>query len=86
MMGVPSEVPSVAEKAIELILELSADLQIKRRATAKYSFEFQEYSTAIAAYGEVLELLTGLQLEELYAPSLGLLGLLDSSAETPAVV
>jgi hypothetical protein len=80
------EVPSVAEKAVERILELSADLQIKRRATAKYSFEFQEYSAAIAAYGEVLELLTGLQLEELYAPSLGLVGSLESRLETRAVV
>jgi hypothetical protein len=81
-----TEVPSVAEKAIARILELSADLQIKRHATAKYSFEFQEYSAAIAAYGEVLELLTGLQLEELYAPGLGLFGSLESSAETRAVV
>jgi hypothetical protein len=80
------EVPSVAEKAVEIILELSADLQIKRRATAEYSFEFQEYSVAIAAYGKVLELLTALQLEETYAPSLGLLGSMDSSAEAQAVV
>ena len=80
------EVPSVAAKAIERILELSADLQIKRRATALYSFEFQEYGAAIAAYGEVLELLTGLQREELYSPSLGLLGSVESSAETRAIV
>jgi hypothetical protein len=79
------EVPSFAEKAVERILELSADLQIKRRATAKYSFEFQEYSAAIAAYGEVLQLLTGLQLEEAYSPSLGLLGSLESSPETRPV-
>jgi hypothetical protein len=80
------EIPSVSERAIERILELSADLQIKRRATAKYSFEFQEYSAAIAAYGEVLELLTGLQLDEEYAPSLGLFGSLEPSTETRAVV
>jgi hypothetical protein len=80
------EVPSVAEKAVERILELSADLQIKRRATAQYSFEFQEYSAAIAAYGEVLELLTALQLEEMYSASLGILGSLESSTETRAVV
>jgi hypothetical protein len=80
------EIPSVAERAIERILELSADLQIKRHATAKYSFEFQEYSAAIAAYGEVLELLTGLQLDEQYAPSLGLFGSLEPSTETRAVV
>jgi hypothetical protein len=80
------EIPSVSERAIERILELSADLQIKRRATAKYSFEFQEYSAAIAAYGEVLELLTGLRLDEQYAPSLGLFGSLEPSTETRAVV
>jgi hypothetical protein len=34
----------------------------------------------------VLELLTGLQLEETYAPSLGLLRSMDSSAEAQAVV
>jgi len=32
--------PSLTDKAVERILELSADLQIKRRATAKWSFEF----------------------------------------------
>jgi hypothetical protein len=80
------EIPSVAEKAVERILELSADLQIKRCATAKYSFEYQEYSAAIAAYGEVLELLAALQPEELYSSSLGILGSLESSADTRAVV
>jgi hypothetical protein len=80
------EVPSVAEKAVERILELSADLQIKRRATAQYSFEFQEYSAAIAAYGEVLELLTTLQREGMYAPTLDLLGSVEPWAETRAVV
>jgi hypothetical protein len=80
------EVPSVAEKAVERILELSAGLQIRRRATAKYSFEFQEYTATIAAYGEVLELLTGLQREEMYSPSLDLLGSLQPSREPQAVV
>ena len=79
------EFPSLAEKAVERILELSADLQIKRRATAKYSFEFNEYSVAIAAYGTVLELLTTLQREELYSPSPGLLGSLESSHDSRAV-
>jgi hypothetical protein len=77
---------SCAEQAVERILELSADLQIKRRATAKYSFEFDEYSMAIAAYGKVLELLTALQREELCSPTIGLLGSLESSRETRAVI
>jgi hypothetical protein len=80
------EFSSLAEKAVERILELSADLQIKRRASAKYSLEFNEYSVAIAAYGTVLELLTTLQREERYSPSLGLLGSLESSHDSRAVV
>jgi len=75
-----------AEQAIERILELSADLQIKRRATAKYSFEFDEYSVAIAAYGKVLEALTALRHEELLSPDLGLLGAMESSLKPQAVI
>jgi hypothetical protein len=46
------------DEAVQRILELSADLQIKRRATMKYSLEYHDYSVAIAAYGKVLETLT----------------------------
>lgn len=56
--------PSLADKAIDRILELSADLQIKRRTSAKWSLAFYDLSVAIAAYGEALEVLTTLQREE----------------------
>jgi hypothetical protein len=77
---------SCAEQAIERILDLSADLQIKRRAVAKYSFEFEEYSVAIAAYGKVLEVLTALLREELCSPNLGFLNSLESAREPRAVI
>jgi hypothetical protein len=77
---------SCAEQAIERILDLSADLQIKRRAAAKYSFEFEEYSVAIAAYGKVLEVLTALLREELCPPNLGFLNSLESAREPRAVI
>jgi hypothetical protein len=81
-----NEFPSLVDKAVQRILELSADLQIKRRATPKYSFEFHEYSVAIAAYGDVLEVLTTLQQQEEYSPSLGLLGSLRASPGPRAVL
>ena len=56
--------PSLTDKAVERMHERSADLQIKRRATAKWSFEFHELSVAIAAYGDVLEVLTTLPRQE----------------------
>jgi hypothetical protein len=77
---------TLADQAVQRILELSADLQIKRRATTKYSLEFHDYSVAIAAYGKVLEVLTALQREELYSPSLSLFGSLESSPEARAVI
>jgi len=77
---------SCAEQAIERILDLSADLQIKRRATAKYSFEYDEYSVAIAAYGKALEVLTALMHQELCSPDLGLLGAVESSLKPQAVI
>jgi hypothetical protein len=80
------EFPSFAEKAVQRILELSADLQIKRRATTKYSPEFHNYGVAIAAYGKVLEVLTALQQDELSSPSLGLLGALEPSRNPRAVI
>ncbi len=58
----------LASKAIERILELSADAQIRRRGTLKDSPEFHNLTGAIAAYGKALALLTTLQQrEELYA-------------------
>jgi hypothetical protein len=78
--------PSLTDKAVERILELSADLQIKRRATAKWSFEFHELSVAIATYGDVLEVLTTLQRqEEEPRVSLELLASMEWSAEPHAV-
>ena len=78
--------PSLADKAIERILELSADLQIKRRTTAKWSLAFYDLSVAITAYGEALEVLTTLQREEEErAVSLDLLGSLECPPEPHAV-
>jgi hypothetical protein len=55
-------------KAIERILELSADAHILRRGTVIGSPEFHNLTGAIAAYGKALELLTALQQwEEFYA-------------------
>jgi hypothetical protein len=76
---------SCAEQAVERILELSANLQIKRRAATKYSLEFHDYSVAIAAYGEVLEVLTALQREERYSPN-AVFGSLEYSPEPQAAV
>jgi hypothetical protein len=78
--------PSLADKAIERILELSADLQIKRRATAKWSLESYDLSVAIVAYGEALEVLTTLQREEEgHKVSLDLLGLMECPPEPHTV-
>jgi hypothetical protein len=78
---------SLADKAIEQILELSADLQIKRRTSAKWSLAFYDCSVAIAAYGETLKVLTKLQREEEeQSVSLDLLGLLECAPEPHAVL
>src|SRR5260370_6242627 len=68
------ESSSLVERAMERILEMSADLQIERMATTKYSLAFHDSSVAIAAYGKVLEMLVGLQRQEECSPNLGLLG------------
>jgi len=52
------------DKAIEQIIELSADAQITRRVTAKDSPAFHNLTGAIAAYGRALALLTALQQRE----------------------
>jgi hypothetical protein len=58
----------IANKAIEEILELSADAHILRRGTIQDSPEFHKLTGAIAAYGKTLALLTALQQrEEFYA-------------------
>lgn len=49
-------------RAIDLILELSADAQIKRREVAKDSPAFHNLTGSIAAYGKALALLTAPQL------------------------
>jgi hypothetical protein len=56
----------VAAKAIERVLELSAEAQINRRETAKDSPAFHNLTGTIAAYGKMLALLTPLQREEFY--------------------
>lgn len=78
--------PTLTEKAVERILELSADLQIKRRATAKWSFEYHELSVAIATYGEVLEVLTTVQRQQEFCVSLDLLASLEWSPKPHAVL
>ncbi len=52
------------EKAIQQILELSADAQIRKRKAAKDSPEFHSLAGAIAAYGKALGLLVALQQRE----------------------
>ena len=59
---------SIANRAIEQILELSADAHVRRRGTIQDSPEFHKLTGAIAAYGKALALLTALQRrEEFYA-------------------
>jgi hypothetical protein len=58
----------IANRAIEQIVELSADAHIRRRGTVMDSPEFHKLTGAIAAYGKALELLTALREgEEFYA-------------------
>lgn len=80
------ESSSLVDKAVERILEMSADLQIARLATTKHSLAFHEYSVAITAYGKVLEMLTGLQRQEECSPGLALLGALATPTESRAVL
>ena len=72
----------VANRAIEKILELSADAHIRRRGTVKDSPEFYNLTGAIAGYGKALELLAAMQeLEEFYA----MIDLLDVPASAQPV-
>ena len=79
------ESSSLVEQAIERILEMSADLQIKRMATTKYSLAFHDHSVAIAAYGRVLAILTRLRQQEECSPGMGFLGVLPASRGSRAV-
>ena len=79
--------PSLLERAIEQIVEISADVQIKRRRTMRNSLAFHDYSVTIAAYGETLEALTALlKQQEEYSASFGLLGSLGSTFDTHAIL
>jgi len=67
----------IANRAIEQIVELSADAHIRRRGAVMDSPEFHKLTGAIAAYGKALELLTALREgEEFYA----MIDLLDAPA------
>lgn len=78
--------PSLAEQAVEQILELSADIQIKRRATLKGSTSFREMTAAVAAYGEVLEMLTTQRQQGEAVASVSLLTTLVSSLAPRAII
>jgi len=80
------ESSSLLEKGIARILKLSADLQIKRRATTKYSLAFHDLSIAIAAYGDVLAILTALREQDQYSCTLGFLNSLQASPETARAI
>jgi hypothetical protein len=82
-----TESSSLLEKAVERILEMSADLQIKRCATTKCSLAYHDLSVAIAAHGDVLCVLTMLQEQEQeqYSCTLGLLNSLHAAPESRAV-
>ena len=54
----------IAEKGIEMILELSADAQIQRRQARPDSTTFHKLSGTIAAYGKALALLAALHQRE----------------------
>jgi hypothetical protein len=51
------------DKAIERILELSAEAHVKRREAAYDSAAFHSLTGAIAAYGKTLEFLSRLKRE-----------------------
>jgi len=52
---------SPVDKAIERILELSADAQIRRREIAEDSLAYHMLTETIVAYGKALTLLAALQ-------------------------
>ncbi len=58
-------------KAIERILELSADAQIRRREIVRNSVAYYTLIETIAAYGKALALLTALQQREEFHTTVG---------------
>lgn len=60
-----------ANEAIDGILELSAHAHVRRREVAKDSPEFHALKGAIAAYGNVLALLTSFPQREEFDPIVG---------------
>jgi len=56
--------PDLTAKAIDQVLELSADAHVARRCTPKDSPEFHNLTGKIKAYAKVLALLTALQKRE----------------------
>lgn len=56
--------PTVANVAIERVLDLSAEAHIDRRKAARNSASFHKLTGAIAAYGEALAVLVSLQERE----------------------
>jgi hypothetical protein len=61
---------SPVDKAIERILELSADAQIRRREIARESLAYYTLTETIAAYGKALALVIALQRSAQSAMSL----------------
>ena len=72
--------PHPFSEAIERIVELSADLQIKRSSTWKYSLAFHDFSVAISACGKALSVLVRV-LQEKYSTNYGRLSSLKSPRE-----
>ena len=63
--------PGPLEKAIDRILELSADAHIKSREIVRYSLAYYTLKERIAAYGKALALLTALQRREKFCTMAG---------------
>lgn len=78
--------PSLVENAIERILELSADVQIRRRGAPAWSSAYRNFSATIIAYGEVLDVLTTVQREHEAPATAGLVCSLPSHLETCATI
>jgi len=71
----------LAKRAIDRILELSADAQIERRGTVKGSPEFHNLAGAITAYGKALALLAAIREQEAFYEIMRELDLLVSVSE-----
>jgi hypothetical protein len=71
----------LANRAINRILELSADAQTERRGTVKGSPEFHNLAGAITAYGKALALLATIREQEEFYEMIRELDLLVSVSE-----